>query len=36
MSKDKILMKILSREWMEIASEFGRKIPIPKGRLIYA
>lgn len=23
-------------EWMETASELGREIPIPKGRLIYA
>jgi predicted RNase H-like HicB family nuclease len=24
------------REWIETASELGREIPIPKGRLIYA
>ncbi len=24
------------REWIETANEFGRKIPKPKGRLIYA
>ena len=24
------------REWIETANEFGREIPKPKGRLIYA
>lgn len=24
------------REWIETASELGREVPIPKGRLIYA
>jgi len=28
--------EIIMREWIEVATELGREIPIPKGRLKYA
>jgi predicted RNase H-like HicB family nuclease len=35
---DEVLENVthIIKEWMEIAKELGRKIPKPKGRLIYA
>ena len=29
-------VKVVIREWLEVAREMGRDIPEPKGRLIYA
>lgn len=29
-------VEIVMREWLETASELGRPIPLPKGRLMYA
>ena len=29
-------VKVVIREWIEMAQEMGRPIPQPKGRLIYA
>jgi len=29
-------VKVVIREWIEMAQEMGRPIPEPKGRLIYA
>ena len=29
-------VEIVMREWIETASELGRPIPLPKGRLMYA
>lgn len=30
------MAEIIIKEWIETAKELGRKIPEPKGRLIYA
>ena len=29
-------VEIVIQEWIEIARELGRDIPVPKGRLLYA
>lgn len=29
-------VKLVIREWLEIATELGRTIPAPKGRLVFA
>lgn len=29
-------VQVVIREWIEIAEELGRPIPVPRGRLIYA
>jgi predicted RNase H-like HicB family nuclease len=29
-------VKVVIREWIEMAREMGRPIPVPKGRLLYA
>ena len=29
-------VEIVMREWIETATELGRPIPLPKGRLMYA
>ena len=29
-------VEIVMREWLETATELGRPIPLPKGRLMYA
>ena len=29
-------VEVVMREWIETASELGRPIPLPKGRLMYA
>ena len=29
-------VEIIAREWIETAREFGRPVPVPKGRLKYA
>ena len=29
-------VEVVMREWLETASELGRPIPLPKGRLMYA
>ncbi len=29
-------VEIVMREWLQTASELGRPIPLPKGRLMYA
>ncbi len=26
----------IAKEWLETASELGREIPVPKGKLVYA
>ncbi|MEN9519245.1 MAG: hypothetical protein RLZZ381_1833 [Cyanobacteriota bacterium] len=31
-----INVEVIIQEWIETATELGRKIPEPKGRLIYA
>ena len=29
-------VEVVAKEWLEIARELGRKIPQPKGKLVYA
>ena len=29
-------VEVIAKEWLEVARELGRKIPQPKGKLIYA
>jgi predicted RNase H-like HicB family nuclease len=29
-------VEVVIREWIETASELGRPIPVPRGRLLYA
>ena len=29
-------VEVVIQEWIEIAQELGRDIPVPKGRLLYA
>ena len=29
-------VEVIAKEWLEVAREMGRKIPQPKGKLVYA
>ena len=29
-------VEVVAKEWLEVAHELGRKIPQPKGKLVYA
>ena len=29
-------VEVIAKEWLEVARELGRKIPQPKGKLVYA
>ncbi|MDO9301899.1 MAG: type II toxin-antitoxin system HicB family antitoxin [Anaerolineales bacterium] len=29
-------VEVVAKEWLEVARELGRKIPQPKGKLVYA